>query len=90
MSSNSTAVVQQYSCGAAVQLWCSSTAAVQQFSCGAAVQLRCNSLAVVQQFSCQCVKLQNVSFSLLIKINRCSKGAVVSVHVMKAYGGVAG
>jgi len=30
-----------------------------------------------------------ISFNLLIKINRYIKGAVVPVHAMKAYGGVA-
>jgi len=35
------------------------------------------------------MKLQKFSIILSIKINRCSKGAVVPVRVMKAYGGVA-
>jgi len=30
-----------------------------------------------------------ISFNLLIIINRCIKGAVVPVHGIKAYGGVA-
>ena len=47
------------------------------------VCLWCNSIAV------KCMKLQNVLFNLLTKINRLSKGAVVPVHAMKAYGGVA-
>jgi len=35
------------------------------------------------------MKLQKVSFNLSIKINRCSKGTVIPVNAMKAYGGVA-
>jgi len=35
------------------------------------------------------MKLHKVSFNLSIKINKCSKGADVPVHVLKAYGGVA-
>jgi hypothetical protein len=63
---------------------------IKQHSCGATVKLWCYSTAVVQHYICQCVKLQNFSFILLIKINRSSVGAVVSVHAMKAFGVVAG
>ena len=48
-----------------------------------AVHMLCNSIAVI------CVKMQTVSFNFSMKINRRSKVAVVPVHAMKAYGGVA-
>ena len=47
------------------------------------------SVPVVQQYSCHMYGVAKVSFNLLIIINRWIKDAVVPVHAMGAYGGVA-